>query len=58
LQYALLFASIPFKSILFTKDNKDKLYEEILNKLSLNANEVIIVDDRILRGIAWGNKKW
>ncbi|MEK7551070.1 MAG: HAD hydrolase-like protein [Patescibacteria group bacterium] len=46
-----------FKSILFTQDNKDKLYIETLKKMNLNPKEIIIIDDRVIRGIAWGNKR-
>lgn len=45
-----------FKSILFTQDNKDKLYTDTLEKMKLKPNEVVIVDDYVIRGIAWGNK--
>lgn len=45
-----------FKSILFTQDNKDKLYVDTLEKMKLKPNEVVIVDDYMIRGIAWGNK--
>lgn len=45
-----------FKSILFTQDDKDKLYVDTLEKMKLKPNEVVIVDDRMIRGITWGNK--
>ncbi len=45
-----------FTSILFTQDDKDKLYQETVSKLAINPKHILIVDDRIIRGIAWGNK--
>lgn len=45
-----------FTSILFTETDKDTLYHETLAKLNLGRGEICIVDDRTIRGIAWGNK--
>lgn len=45
-----------FKSTLFTQDDKDKLYVDTLEKMKLKPNEVVVIDDRIIRGVAWGNK--
>ncbi len=46
-----------FEEIVFTAsgDAKAKEYEALLRKLDLKANEVVVVDDYIIRGIVWGN---
>ena len=46
-----------FEEIVFTEngDAKAKGYEALLRKVDLKANEVVVVDDYIIRGIAWGN---
>ena len=46
-----------FEEIVFTEngDAKSKEYEALLRKVDLKANEVVVVDDYIIRGIAWGN---
>lgn len=43
-------------SILFTETDKDTLYHETLKTLNLRGSEVCVVDDRTIRGVAWGNK--
>jgi putative hydrolase of the HAD superfamily len=47
-----------FEEILFTASGEEKSekYNELLQRVGLNANEVVVVDDYIIRGIAWGNK--
>ena len=45
-----------FASILFTAGDKDALYAETLTELAVAPQDTTIVDDRTLRGIAWGNK--
>jgi FMN phosphatase YigB (HAD superfamily) len=45
-----------FKFVFIGGEDKDAMYEEALLKLNLQAAEVIIVDDRMIRGIAWGNR--
>jgi len=45
-----------FVSIKFDIENKDKMYEETLFELGLKHEDVFIVDDRVMRGITWGNK--
>ncbi len=45
-----------FSVVLFAKSDKNSLYEQALAQLRLHASEVAIVDDRIIRGIAWGNE--
>ena len=46
-----------FEEIVFTEsgDAKSKEYEALLRKVDLKAHEVVVVDDYIIRGIAWGN---
>src|SRR5947209_1167650 len=44
-----------FVSVYFTQD-KDAAYEKTLTQLSLRPDEVLIVDDRVVRGINWANK--
>ena len=46
-----------FEEIVFTAsgETKSKEYEALLRKVDLKANEVVVVDDYIIRGIAWGN---
>lgn len=46
-----------FSSILFTKTDKDKLYDRTLLNLNVEPQNVVIVDDRVIRGIRWGNKR-
>lgn len=45
-----------FASIHFAQADKDRLYEQILLEMGLPAQEVAIVDDRVVRGIRWGNQ--
>lgn len=45
-----------FASIALTLDNKDAMYEMTLKRLALKPEEVVIVDDRVIRGIKWGNR--
>ena len=45
-----------FTSILFDIKDKDSMYEKTLKDLEVDPKDVIIVDDRIIRGIKWGNK--
>ncbi|MBI3033090.1 HAD hydrolase-like protein [Candidatus Woesearchaeota archaeon] len=45
-----------FVFIMFDHVGKDHLYEATLRKLKLKPEEMVIVDDRTVRGIAWGNK--
>jgi FMN phosphatase YigB (HAD superfamily) len=46
-----------FTSILFDVKNKDSLYVKTLEDLSIKPEEVIIIDDRVVRGIKWGNEE-
>lgn len=45
-----------FYPILFDPLNKDHLFQEALLKLNITPSELAIVDDRMFRGIKWGNK--
>ncbi len=44
-----------FSSIQCAQKDKDRLYEYTLVVLALNPWEVAIVDDRVVRGVKWGN---
>lgn len=44
-----------FTSIQFAQTDKDRLYSRALIALGVVPEEVAIVDDRIIRGIRWGN---
>lgn len=46
-----------FKSVLVTDADKDALYEKVLADLRVEPQRVIVVDDRTVRGIAWGNRR-
>ncbi len=45
-----------FAKILVDEEDKDGLYEKLLKDFNLNPQNVVVVDDRTIRGIAWGNK--
>lgn len=45
-----------FNSILFDPENKDRLYEITLKTLAVKPSKVVIIDDRTVRGIQWGNR--
>lgn len=45
-----------FISIQFTQHDKDKLYEKTLSELKTNPKQTVVVDDRMIRGISWGNR--
>jgi FMN phosphatase YigB (HAD superfamily) len=45
-----------FEIILIGEENKEDMYEEVIQKLALSPREVAVVDDRVVRGISWGNK--
>lgn len=46
-----------FKMILVSERDKDAMYERVMGDLNLLPAEVAVIDDRVVRGIAWGNKK-
>ena len=46
-----------FASIMFVGSNeKDAAYAKTLQQLGVAPQETVIVDDRVVRGIAWGNR--
>lgn len=45
-----------FASIKFDVENKDKMYADTLTELGYETRDTVVVDDRVLRGICWGNK--
>jgi FMN phosphatase YigB (HAD superfamily) len=45
-----------FAVVHFVAADKDGAYAETLTELGVQAQEVAIVDDRVRRGIAWGNR--
>ena len=45
-----------FEDIFFAHEDKDALYEGLVAKRGLNLVETAVVDDRVIRGIAWGNR--
>ncbi len=45
-----------FDSILFDQFDKDNLYKKTLKVLDVQPEETVIVDDRVVRGVRWGNK--
>jgi FMN phosphatase YigB (HAD superfamily) len=44
-----------FASIKFDVDNKEQMYFDTIQELSISPHETMIVDDRVMRGIVWGN---
>ena len=44
-----------FEIVAVTDEDKDKILDEIVLKFNLPRNEIMIVDDRIVRGIKYGN---
>ncbi len=46
-----------FQLILVGGEDKDKMYDKVLTDLSVEPNSVAIIDDRVVRGIAWGNRR-
>lgn len=44
-----------FAAVYFAQSDKDNLYAVALSRLLLIPGEVVVVDDRIIRGIKWGN---
>ena len=45
-----------FSAMLFAQKDKDSLYPLALRRLCLSPEEVAIVDDRVIRGVRWGNR--
>lgn len=46
-----------FDSITFVKEDKDSAYEKALIELNVEPKDIVIIDDRVKRGISWGNKR-
>ncbi len=44
-----------FEAVAVTDTDKDKSFDEIVQKLNLPREEILIVDDRTVRGIRYGN---
>lgn len=40
----------------FNLDTKDKMFDQIVKEFSLPRDEILIVDDRVFRGIKYANK--
>jgi FMN phosphatase YigB (HAD superfamily) len=45
-----------FDLAMVTDTNKDELFEEIVSTFKVPANKIAIIDDRVIRGIKWGNR--
>jgi FMN phosphatase YigB (HAD superfamily) len=45
-----------FSGVYFTLNNKNALYDKVCAENSILAKDLTIVDDRVIRGISWGNK--
>jgi len=46
-----------FKLVLVGGEDKDEMYEKVLKELAVTPENIVVVDDRMLRGIAWGNRR-
>lgn len=44
-----------FELMLVTDKDKDAIFDEIVSELGFPRREILIVDDRIIRGIRYGN---
>lgn len=44
-----------FEAVAVTDTDKDKILDETVAKLNLPREEILIVDDRVVRGIKYGN---
>ena len=44
-----------FAAVFFAQNDKDSLYALALSHLAIAPGEIVIVDDRVMRGIKWGN---
>ena len=45
-----------FAYIVFVSEEKDEAYASLFAEYKLDPLKTVIVDDRIIRGIAWGNR--
>jgi FMN phosphatase YigB (HAD superfamily) len=46
-----------FKKILVDEEDKDDLYEKLVRDFNMKPENIAVVDDRTIRGIAWGNRR-
>ena len=46
-----------FKLILVGEKDKDEMYEKALIDFDVMPKQVVVVDDRVKRGITWGNRR-
>jgi len=46
-----------FEYVLVTEGSKDKILDAIIKKLNLPRKQILIVDDRTIRGIQYGSAK-
>lgn len=45
-----------FATVKFDVADKDRMYEDTLRELDIASADTAIVDDRVIRGIKWGNQ--
>jgi len=45
-----------FEHILIDSKDKDRMYSQVINNFNIDPRDLILVDDRTVRGISWGNK--
>jgi len=46
-----------FASIGITAKDKNRMYRLCMNRHNMSPEDCLIVDDRVVRGISWGNRK-
>lgn len=46
-----------FDSIIFVREDKDSAYEKALVELNVEPKDIAIIDDRVKRGVSWGNRR-
>ncbi|MDO8561857.1 MAG: HAD family hydrolase [bacterium] len=46
-----------FKLVFVTEEDKNEMYEKVLSELNVEPAKAIVVDDRTIRGVAWGNRR-
>ena len=46
-----------FQIILVGGEDKNQMYEQVFSELNVTPQKIALVDDRTVKGIAWGNKK-
>lgn len=45
-----------FDIVLVTDTNKDELFQKIVSSFQVPASQIAVIDDRVIRGIRWGNQ--